>query len=174
MQFKGMKVSHDVPSITSVGRAPLVLPDHPVWKISEPAVALGLLEVGFFFSFSSLILSSLSLLFYVVTRSRMRVSGMVVFYVLSCHLFIPMQRELEMSTTQVDGGKHKLELLLQREVEQQQLQNHMRKSMLNSMPKMVPPQVQPLLASSGVLVWAEFLSSQNFLLLPVLFCPYVF
>jgi hypothetical protein len=74
MQFKGMKVSHDVPSITSVGRAPLVLPDHPVWKISEPAVALGLLEVGFFFSFSSLILSSLSLslLFYVVTRSRMR------------------------------------------------------------------------------------------------------
>jgi hypothetical protein len=63
---------------------------------------------------------------------------------------------------------------LQREVEQQQLQNHMRKSMLNSMPKMVPPQVQPLLASSGVLVWAEFLSSQNFLLLPVLFCPYVF
>ncbi|CAK9227970.1 unnamed protein product [Sphagnum jensenii] len=106
--FKGMKVSHDVPSITSVGRAPLVLPDHPVWKISEPAVALGLLE-----------------------------------------------RELEMSTTQVDGGKHKLELLLQREVEQQQLQNHMRKSMLNSMPKMVPPQVQPLLASSGVLAPRE-------------------
>ncbi len=74
--------------------------------------------------------------------------------------FIPMQRELEMSTTQVDGGKHKLELLLQREVEQQQLQNHMRKSMLNSMPKMVPPQVQPLPASSGVLVWAQFLSSK--------------
>jgi len=26
-------------------RGPAELPDHPVWKISEPAVALGLLEV---------------------------------------------------------------------------------------------------------------------------------
>jgi hypothetical protein len=42
-----MKVPQDVPSIGSVGRAPSVLPDHPVWKISEPAVALGLLEVAF-------------------------------------------------------------------------------------------------------------------------------
>jgi hypothetical protein len=47
LQFKGMKVPQDVPSIGSVGRAPSVLPDHPVWKISEPAVALGLLEVAF-------------------------------------------------------------------------------------------------------------------------------
>ncbi|CAK9235981.1 unnamed protein product [Sphagnum troendelagicum] len=105
--FKGMKVPQDVPSIGSVGRAPSVLPDHPVWKISEPAVALGLLE-----------------------------------------------RELEMSTTQVDGGKQKLELLLQREVEQQQQQNHIKKSLLNRMPE-APQVVHPVPASSGVLVPRE-------------------
>ncbi len=62
-----------------------------------------------------------------------------------------MQRELEMSTTQVDGGKQKLELLLQREVEQQQQQNHIRKSLLNTMPE-APQVVHPVPASSGVLV----------------------
>ncbi|KAH8954862.1 hypothetical protein BDL97_08G103600 [Sphagnum fallax] len=67
---------------------------------------------------------------------------------------VPGRRELEMSTTQVDGGKQKLELLLQREVEQQQQQNHIRKSLLNRMPE-APQVVHPVPASSGVLVPRE-------------------
>ncbi|KAG0613808.1 hypothetical protein M758_6G130700 [Ceratodon purpureus] len=42
--FKGMSKPLDDPPIPSVGRGPSALPDHPVCKISEPAVALGLLE----------------------------------------------------------------------------------------------------------------------------------
>jgi len=45
LQFKGMNKALDVWPIPAVGRSPSSLPDHPVWKSSEPAVALGLLEV---------------------------------------------------------------------------------------------------------------------------------
>jgi hypothetical protein len=47
LQFKGMNKAIDVWPIPAVGRSPSSLPDHPVWKIAEPAVALGLLEVTF-------------------------------------------------------------------------------------------------------------------------------
>ena len=47
LQFKGMKKPIEVLPIPSVGMGPSALPDHPVWKITEPAVALGLLEVIF-------------------------------------------------------------------------------------------------------------------------------
>lgn len=42
--FKDMNKSLDVLPYPSVGRGPSALPDHPVWKTTEPAVALGLLE----------------------------------------------------------------------------------------------------------------------------------
>lgn len=35
----------NVGPIPAVGKGPSTLPNHPVWKIAEPAVALGLLEV---------------------------------------------------------------------------------------------------------------------------------
>lgn len=45
LQFKGMNKTFENPPLPLGRRGPAELPDHPVWKISEPAVALGLLEV---------------------------------------------------------------------------------------------------------------------------------
>ncbi|XP_024380588.1 mitogen-activated protein kinase mpkB isoform X1 [Physcomitrium patens] len=84
--FKGMNVPLDVSPIPLVGKGPSALSDHPVWKITEPAVALGLLE-----------------------------------------------RELELSANHVDGGKLKLEQLLQCEIEQQQMQTSMQRAALRSL-----------------------------------------
>lgn len=78
--FKGMNKELDVLPYPSAGRGPSALPDHPVWKTTEPAVALGLLE-----------------------------------------------RELEMSANHPDGGKLKLEQLLQCEVDQQQRLTNLRR-----------------------------------------------
>lgn len=47
LQFKGMNKAQNVWPIPAVGRSPALLSDYPVWKITEPAVALGLLEVIF-------------------------------------------------------------------------------------------------------------------------------
>ncbi|KAG0587203.1 hypothetical protein KC19_2G147900 [Ceratodon purpureus] len=84
--FKGMNKALDVWPIPAVGRSPASLPDHPVWKITEPAVALGLLE-----------------------------------------------RELEISANHEDGGKMKLEQLLQCEVEQQQMHTNIRRATLRTL-----------------------------------------
>ncbi|KAG6544862.1 hypothetical protein Mapa_013552 [Marchantia paleacea] len=70
--FKSLKQPQDVPPIT-FENAPSVLPEDPLWAITNPAMALGLLE-----------------------------------------------RELENSMCQPDGGRQTLEWLLQREVERQQ------------------------------------------------------
>lgn len=45
LQFKGLNKTLENPPLPLGRRGPAELPDHPVWKISEPAVALGLLEV---------------------------------------------------------------------------------------------------------------------------------
>lgn len=84
--FKGMSKMLNVGPIPAVGKGPSTLPNHPVWKIAEPAVALGLLE-----------------------------------------------RELEMSANHTDGGKLKLEQLLQCEVEQQQMQTNLRLAALRGL-----------------------------------------
>jgi serine/threonine protein kinase len=84
--FKGMNKSLDVLPYPLAGRGPSTLPDNPVWKTNEPAVALGLLE-----------------------------------------------RELEMSANHTDGGKVKLEQLLQREVEQQQRLTNLRRDTLRNL-----------------------------------------
>lgn len=45
LQFKTLKHPQDLPPL-SFQDAPSVLPEDPVWVINDPAIALGLLEVG--------------------------------------------------------------------------------------------------------------------------------
>lgn len=78
-----------------------------------------------------------------------------------------MQRELEMSLNHVDGGKLKLEQLLQCEVEQQQVQNHIRRTatLANGLiNRVVGPMPGPSVLQ--VLNWTAFP--------PLLRCPCLF
>lgn len=115
-QFKGMNKELDVLPYPSAGRGPSALPDHPVWKTTEPAVALGLLEV----------------IFKRISRLTDSVEKDVLF-LLFFMLFVrinescALQRELEMSANHPDGGKLKLEQLLQCEVDQQQRLTNLRR-----------------------------------------------
>ncbi|CAI5999435.1 unnamed protein product [Closterium sp. NIES-65] len=111
-QFRSLEKPMELPPMEAE-ETPVSLPqDHHFWQITDPAIALGLLEE-----------TPVSLPqdhhFWQITDPAIAL-GL-------------LERELEQAAYEPDGGKRKLEWLLEREAEGQQVQNFIRNSMLRTL-----------------------------------------